>query len=81
MFLYRISQFVNNDYGTYDSAVVCAENEDEARMIHPNGCEDWDGEDEDFSSWRAAKDVRVEIIGTAANNLPKGVIVASHNAG
>lgn len=36
MKLYKISQNINNGYDTYDSAVVCAENEDEARLIHPS---------------------------------------------
>jgi hypothetical protein len=36
MNLYRISQQINNDYDTYDSAVVCAENEEEARRTHPS---------------------------------------------
>ncbi len=31
MKLYKISQNINNNYDTYDSAIVCAENEDEAR--------------------------------------------------
>ena len=82
MFLYVISQNVNDVYDTYDSAVVCAENEDEARKIHPDECyNDWDGKCEPFFDWCAAEDVRVEIIGTAANNLPKGIVVASYNAG
>jgi len=86
MFLYRISQDVNNNYDTYDSDIVCAESEDEARMIHParrffDDYKEWDGKDEEFSMWCAAKDVQVEIIGTAANNLPKGVVIASYNAG
>lgn len=37
MRLYKISQNVNNDYGTYSDAVVCASNEDEAKRIHPSG--------------------------------------------
>jgi len=36
MNLYLISQTINNGYDTYDSAVVCAESEDEARKIHPS---------------------------------------------
>jgi|688.fasta_scaffold01636_6 hypothetical protein len=35
MKLYKISQEENRDYDTYDSAVVIAESEDEARLIHP----------------------------------------------
>lgn len=34
--LYLISQDKNNDYDTYDSAVVAARNEIEAAQIHPN---------------------------------------------
>lgn len=36
MNLYLISQDVNNDYDTYDSAVVAASNEEDARNIHPS---------------------------------------------
>jgi hypothetical protein len=36
MNIYRISQNINDRYDTYDSAVVCAETEDEARKIHPS---------------------------------------------
>jgi len=35
MKLYLISQNVNNDYDTFDSAVVCAENEEKAKRVHP----------------------------------------------
>ena len=35
--LFKISQEVNNDWDTYDSAVVVAENEEEAKLIHPDG--------------------------------------------
>lgn len=35
VYLYKISQNVNNDYDTYDCAVVAAHSEDEARNIHP----------------------------------------------
>lgn len=37
MKLYLISQKVNNDYDTYDSAVVVAKDEEEAKKIHPDG--------------------------------------------
>ncbi len=33
MKIYRISQNITYGYDTYDSAVVCAENEDEAKKI------------------------------------------------
>jgi hypothetical protein len=36
MNLYKLSQNINEGYDTYDSCVVCAKNENEARMIHPS---------------------------------------------
>lgn len=79
MNLYLISQEVNNDYDTYDSAVVCAENEDEARLTPPSG-DAWD------KTWRLTwvedpKDVKVKLIGIADQSISKGVVLASYNAG
>ena len=37
MNLYYVWQDENNDYDTYDSFVVCAENEEEAKNTHPDG--------------------------------------------
>ena len=36
MKIYKISQKVNNNYDTYDSAIVCAENEEDAKTIYPS---------------------------------------------
>jgi hypothetical protein len=78
MKLYLISQNVNEDYDTYDAAVVCAESEDEARKIHPNG--DYNRFVED--SWvYNINDVTVEYIGEASEHISKGVVLASFRAG
>ena len=37
MNLYLLTQTVNNNYDTFDSAVVAAETEEKARLIHPRG--------------------------------------------
>ena len=81
MKLFLISQTENNEYDTYDSAVVCAPNEDAARLMSPA-----DGKPADFgleySSWCSAVDkVTVQLIGNAASGLPLGVVCASFNAG
>lgn len=34
--LYKLSQDVNNGYDTYDSIIVCAYSEQDARKIHPS---------------------------------------------
>ncbi len=75
MKIWLISQNIMNDYDTYDSAVVFANDEMEAVSIHPNGNNDWDG------TWVNSSDVKVELIGTAKSGSKKGVICASFNAG
>ena len=87
MKIYLISQDKNNGWDTYDSAVVCAENEEKARLTHPSedsseDCEEWDGIDgEPYGSWTNYENVKVEYIGEATPSLKKGVICASFNAG
>ena len=70
--LYKIWQEVNNDYDTYDSAVVCAESEEEARNTDVGLAE---------YSWAKPSDVKVKEIGIANDDVKKGIIVASFNAG
>ena len=92
MKLYKIYQEVNNDYDTYDSAIVCADNEEEAKTICPDTDYIWKSgnwvytDDEtmiarDFLSWCDIKDVKVEYIGEAREGLEKGVVLYSFNAG
>ena len=79
MNLFLISQSVNKDYDAYDSAVVVAEDEWKAAVIHPGGlCA--------TSGWVGSpSDVKVDYLGKAsfvAIKLAKhGVICASFNAG
>jgi hypothetical protein len=89
--LYRISQSVNIDYDVYDSAVVAATSEDDARSIHPDSSfhpgpvpasEDESGNDDDYSNdWCWREDVDVEYVGEARDGMQRGVICASFNAG
>jgi hypothetical protein len=91
MNLYLISQTENNGYDTYDSAVVCAETEEEARNIDPasdfrsrflndlNITMKWVKDD---WSWASSPDkVDVKYLGVADPSIPKGVVCASFNAG
>jgi hypothetical protein len=72
--LYKIWQIKNTDYDTYDSAIVCAETEEEARNIEV-------GSVDEYGTWVRPEDVHVEEIGIAKDNLKKGIILASFNAG
>jgi hypothetical protein len=83
MKLFLISQTDNKDYDTYDSAVVCAPNEDAARLMDPGGKNGEPAEfGREFSVWCFTADkVVVQLIGDAAPGLPLGVVCASFNAG
>ena len=87
MNIYLISQTINNGYDTYDSAVVVAENEDDARTIHPNGnmkVEIWGEYNTSFLSWVTSHEmdhIKVQLIGKAFPTVGKGVVLASFNAG
>lgn len=82
------------DYDTYDSAVVCANSEEEARCIHPNGSLIFTNgrfmdkksgnisHSSDFDGWTSPYEVQVTFVGVAAKGMQAGtVICASFNAG
>ncbi len=76
MKIWKISQTQNDGYDTYDSAIVAAETEDEAREINPEGA--WGRK---YSAWcQFPDDVTVEFIGVGYQG-DAGVILASFNAG
>lgn len=83
MNLYLISQSFNNDYDTYDSAVVAAKNEEDAKQVYPGDA----NKPEDVERWRrmnwaSPEHVDVTYIGTAKPGTKAGtVICASFNAG
>lgn len=87
MKLYHISQTENQDYDTYSDAVVCANSEDEARMIHPrfglnNNWNEMYKLDSYYCGWcRSPDSVTVVYIGEAAESVKIGIIVASFHAG
>jgi hypothetical protein len=76
MKLYRISQTANSNLDTYDSAIVCAKDEEEARYINPD-C----GWDEYPMAWCKSPDqVTVELIGIAVPGVPPGIVLERYNA-
>lgn len=78
MKLYKISQSDNNNYDTYDSAIVVAGSEEEAKEMHPGGQEEWNYHYKTWSNSPAT--VVVEYIGEAKEGLT-GIICSSFNAG
>lgn len=97
MKIYKISQYENNDYDTYNSVVVVAHNEEEAKLIHPDDshykfindcwwfiCNDGSKHKEEYShEWVSdLTKIIVEEIGEADSKYIKPqVILASFNAG
>ena len=77
MNLYLISQSENDNSDTYDSAVVSAESEKQARNIHPSGEV---GHWANLATWATPDEVKVKLIGVSNSNECE-VICASWNAG
>jgi hypothetical protein len=82
MKLFKISQTINQNWDTYDSAVVAAPDEGTARTIIP-GISEMDEYDtvELVSEWATPENVTVEYLGEAKEGTPEGVICSSFNAG
>ena len=77
--IYKLSQTENCGYGTYDSCVVIAESEEDARQMNPGGNTEWG---EEWTQWCHSPDqVEVEFIGTAPKSAKPGIVIASFNAG
>lgn len=82
MKLFLISQHENKDYDTYDSAVVCAPDEETARNMDPGSGKPYPFSKRAFSAWAWSPDrVNVRYIGDALPSVPVGVVCASFNAG
>jgi len=77
MNIYLIEQEQQVGYNTYDSAVVVAATEQDAKEIIPGGS--WNSARTDWCS--SAEHVTAELIGTATEGMEAGVILASYNAG
>lgn len=93
MNIYKVSQSVNNGYDTYDSFVIAAKDEVEARNTSPSDGfwekNQWwflslDGEIRKgySSTWCDPSDCTVELIGVADRKITqKTIILTSFNAG
>ncbi len=95
MKLWLISQQVNNDYDTYDSAVVAEETAAWARLVHPSGRGVWEEYDGTMQwvrtdvhgnryipcdTWTNPAHVEVRYLGEACSQLMRGVVCASFNS-
>ena len=84
MKLWLITTMDDVSWDDYDSAVVAANTEKEAKYIHPNGFDDPFDEKKpnDWGwGWTTPNRVTAKCIGEAIEGTNKGVICASYNAG
>jgi hypothetical protein len=80
MNLYLLTQDENRGYDTYDSCVVAAETEYDARLITPSYLGKWSKYS--YSDWASCpENVKVKLIGTAIEGVAVGVVISSFNAG
>ena len=93
MNIYKISQNVNANWQTYESAVVVAESSDVARNMYPDGGMVWrdgawvcidgtwecckDGRCCTGGTWCTPEDVKVELLGVAVEGSVCGVVCAN----
>ncbi len=79
MKLFLLTQEQVRGYDTYNSCVVCAKNEDKARLVRPSRT--WE-DSTPYPSWATnPSKVNVKYIGDAEPSMKEGVVLASFNAG
>lgn len=84
MFLFKLSQDVNNDYDTYSSCVVVAKDPSSAKAMTPYDPRFDEHPDHPYreQAWASVEDVKVQCVGVASAGLAEGeVICASFHAG
>lgn len=77
MNLYLVSRTDRVSYDEYDSMVVAAESEDDARLMKPTG---ETAHDSCYAWTYNPEALTVELLGTSLDSTPR-VVIASYNAG
>lgn len=82
MKLFKLWRDTPKGWDYFDSCIVAALNEEEAKTIKPkpsgaDEMEDW----EKWKWWVPVEEVKCEYIGEAAEGIERGVVLASYNAG
>lgn len=93
MNLYHLTQNKVDDYDTYSDAVVAAQDECRAKLIHPSSFVSWDEAEWKYkagplisprshgtSEWPEPEHVEARLIGVAVEGTVEGVICASFHA-
>tara|TARA_R110000824_G_scaffold153443_2_gene325095 strand:+ start:171 stop:422 length:252 start_codon:yes stop_codon:yes gene_type:complete len=83
MKIYKIERRDDVGYDEFDSMIVAADSEDDAKSIHPYGDASFPCWNNDYGSWvrKEEIDTLLKIWCIGETELKKGVILASFNAG
>ncbi len=86
MNLYLITRNDDVDYDQYDSAVVAAPDEEDAKALIEQDLygwtyTDWKYVEKVFVETHKELDITIKLIGTAIDEMQYGIVVASFNAG
>lgn len=82
MNLYLITRNDDVDYDQYDSAVVAAPDEEDAKALIEQDLDDWTHYGYVYNKKvNTELDITIELIGTAVDGIEPGIVVASFNAG
>lgn len=77
MKLWLLTQNDSDGYDTYDSCIVAAKTEQEAKQITPSEYTKWNS-----GTWAKSPDrVQVTLLGSATKGTPAGLILSSFTAG
>jgi len=71
------------NHDIFYSAIVVAENEAEARLVHPKNWNEWHEDDYTADSdmyWPDPDELEVELLGTAATHLKAGTVILAEFA-
>lgn len=80
--LYLLERKDYVDWDQFKASIVCAQNTEDAKSIHPNGGEFSKEIKDDPSAWvTKTSDIIVTFIGKPTENQTRGVILSSFNAG
>jgi hypothetical protein len=80
--LYLLTQNETTGYDTYSACVVCAENEEDAKKIHPRFYGDPSVWDTEYPEWATTpKNVNSQLLGVADEETGKGIVLSRYHSG
>lgn len=84
MNLYLLQQNINQNYDTYDSMIICAADPEEAiNLSFGDGLKynQYQHTHSDWVRYDCKDQIQVKLIGIAASQIQKGIVLSSFNAG